>query len=217
MRRVWSLLSVFLVCAPLAAQAPQPMDPDKLWDALMMGNRHYVDGTVTYDHLKEVRVQLQDHQNPPITVLSCADSRVPPEIVFNQTLGTLFVVRVAGNTPDTFDLASIEFAVANGFTSLIVVLGHENCGAVKAAMGADDPPTPSLLALVQRIRASLPSAKWDEKDPAALKTATQANARAAASLLTAQSKVIRDAVLSGRVKIVPAYYDLDAGVVEKVP
>ena len=213
MRRISFLALLLFICAPLAAQ---PVDPDKLWEALMAGNRHYVAGTLTYDHLKEMREHLADHQNPPVTILSCADSRVPPELIFNQSLGTLFVVRVAGNTPDTFDLASVEYGIANGYTSLIVVLGHENCGAVKAALAAEDPGTPSLLALVQRIRASFPSAKWDEKDASVLKSAVQANARAAAALLPAQSKVIRDAVLSGRVRIIAAYYDLHAGVVEKV-
>jgi carbonic anhydrase len=213
MRRAPVLAILFFVCAPVVSQ---PVDADKLWEALMVGNRHYAAGTITYDHLKEMREELRDHQNPPVTVLSCADSRVPPELIFNQSLGTLFVVRVAGNTPDTFGLASVEYAIANGYTSLIVVLGHENCGAVKAALAPDDPGTPSLLALVQRIRASFPATRVDEKDAAALKRAIEANARAAAALLPAQSKVIRDAVLSGRVKIIAAYYDFDDGIVQKV-
>ncbi|HKR64745.1 MAG TPA: carbonic anhydrase, partial [Thermoanaerobaculia bacterium] len=149
----------------------------------------------------------------PMTILSCSDSRVPPELVFNQSLGTLFVIRSAGSIADTYGLASIEYAISEGYTHLIVVLGHENCGAVKASMGAGDPESPHLLALATQIRQSFVGVKWDPKDPEAVKHAVEANTRASVAALLAQSRVIRDAAMSGKLKIVAAYYDLDTGEV----
>ncbi|HUJ13519.1 MAG TPA: carbonic anhydrase [Thermoanaerobaculia bacterium] len=182
----------------------------------MEGNRAYVAGRISYDNLAQLRQQSADHQNPPVTLLSCADSRVPAEIVFNRSIDQLFVVRVAGNVAGAFDLASIEYAVAQGYTKLIVVLGHEECGAVKAALDSSDPPSPSLVALVQRIRQSFTGLDSWSKDPANVRRAVEANARASATYLLANSKIIRDAVQSGKVGVVVAYYNLSTGQVERV-
>lgn len=227
MRRSFSLLLVFLVCAPLLAQtappapqapppaaAPAAPTPAMYWAALLAGNKQFVAGKIVYDKLIDERKQLVDNQYPPFTILSCSDSRVPPELVFNQSLGTLFVVRSAGSIADTFALASIEYAITEGYTSLIVVLGHENCGAVKASMGGADPTSPHLLALATRIRESFVGVKWDPKDPAAVKKAVEANTRASVAALLAQSRVIRDAAMTGKLKIVAAYYDLETGEVK---
>src|SRR5438552_9803127 len=137
---------LLLLAIPAAAQSG-----DELWQSLIEGNRAYVGGTVTFDHLADLRQHSADHQNPPVTILSCSDSRVPPELIFNRLLDQLFVIRVAGNIAGPFELASIEFAITNGYTKLIVILGHEGCGAVQAALSANEPSTPSLVALVQRI------------------------------------------------------------------
>lgn len=184
--------------------------PEELWDDLAAGNRRFVEGSVEFNDLKDQRAHTRDHQSPPVTVLACADSRVPPELVFDESIGELFVIRIAGNTADAFGLASIEYAIAHDFTKLIVVLGHENCGAVKAALSPDDPGSPSLLALVQRIRAA-----FIEPPPSTV-AAVEANARAAAALLSANSRIVRDAVRGGRVKVVPAYYELSTGKVRKI-
>src|SRR5581483_5186957 len=109
-----------LVTVPATAQTA-----DALWSSLMEGNRVYVAGKVSFDDLAERRHHSADHQNPPVTLLSCADSRVPAELVFNRSIDELFVIRVAGNVAGPFDLASIEYAVANGYTKLIVVMGHQ--------------------------------------------------------------------------------------------
>jgi carbonic anhydrase len=203
-RSIFAVLA--FVCLPVSAQST----PDKLWDELQAGNRLFVNGDIAYADLDTERGRLEDHQSPPVTILSCADSRVPPELVFGQSLGDLFVIRAAGNTADTFSLASIEYAIARGYTKLVVVLGHENCGAVKAALAADDPASPNLLALVQRIRASF------VEPHESVQEAVEANTRAAAALLAANSRIVRDAVRGGNVKIVPAYYDLGSGVVRKL-
>jgi carbonic anhydrase len=199
---------------PKATAAPtttpaQVITPEVLWDALLRGNKEYVAGKITYDSLVEERKTLQNGQTPPITVLSCSDSRLPPELVFNQSLGALFVVRTAGNVTDDFGLASIEYAIQKGYTELIVVLGHESCGAVEAAIGTTDPDTPGLLALVQRIRTSFGA-------DATMEQAVIANTRAAAMWLPANSRIIRDAVLAKKVKIVTAVYSLKTGEVNKI-
>ncbi len=116
----------------------------------------------------------------------------------------------------TFDVASIEYAVANGYTKLIVVMGHQECGAVRAALDPEDPGSPGLVALVQRIRQSFAGMDHWARDPATVRHAVEANARASATYLLANSKIIRDAVQSGKVGIVVAYYNLDSGAVERV-
>ena len=198
------ILLALLIAAPASAQ-----NADALWQSLMDGNRAFVAGRVTFDHLADLRRHSADHQNPPFTILACSDSRVPPELIFNRSLDQLFVIRVAGNVAADFETASIEYAIANGYTKLIVVLGHENCGAVNAARSSGDPGTPSLNLLVQRIRDATGKA-------ATLEAAVKQNARASVAYLLANSKVIREAVDGKRVGLVVAYYHLDSGVVERL-
>lgn len=200
---------------PAHAPAPKPAG-STLWETLSRGNRDFVAGRIAYPNLVTLRGQLRDHQSPPVTILGCSDSRVPPELVFNQSLGSLFVVRSAGNVADEFGIASIEFAIANGYTKLIVVLAHEECGAVKAAVRRDEPGTPALRDLVKRIRMSFSGLNWDESDPGLVHNAVEMNARSAAAALLAESTVIREAVLSGKVQIVSAYYDFDTGEVRRL-
>jgi len=213
MRQIYRTLAfLFLLAAvPVFAQTP-----DALWNSLMEGNRAYVGGRLTYDSLAQSREKSAKSQNPPVTVLSCADSRVPPELIFNRSIDQLFVIRVAGNIAGPFDIASIEYAIANGWTKLIVVMGHGECGAVKAALETSDPPSPSLVALVQRIRESFTGIDRKAKDPAVVRRAIDANAQASANYLVANSKIIRDAVKSGKVGVVVAYYNLSTGQVERV-
>lgn len=204
------VLAIVLVALPVAAQKSAP---EQLWDALLLGNKEFAGGRIVYEELTKEREQTREHQNPPVTVLACSDSRVPPELVFNQSIGSVFVVRTAGNVADDFGIASIEFAVTSGYTNLIVVLGHENCGAVRASLSGDDPGTPSLQKLAQRIRTSFVGVTWDSRDAATLHKAVEANARASATHLLATSRVIRDAVMTEKLRIVPAYYELGTGVV----
>lgn len=197
-------------------QKPQEITPDQLWAAMLQGNKQFVAGKIVYDNLKAERELLKASQYPPMTVLACSDSRVPPELVFNQSLGGLFVVREAGNIADDFGLASIELAVSQGWTKLIVVLGHEDCGAVSNSLGTGDPSTPALRALATRIRSSFAGIPYNAADKENVRKATEANARASAAQLLAGSAMIRDAVTSGRVKLITAYYSTATGEVKKV-
>lgn len=196
---------------------PPPVTADTLWNALLQGNKQFMAGKIAYDTLKEERLELKSHQMPPVTVLSCSDSRVPPELVFNQSLGAIFSVRSAGNVADDFGIGSIEFAILKGYTKLIVVLGHDSCGAVTAALGGVDPNTPALTALAKRIRMSFTGIPYDSRDAANLKRAIDMNTRASAAQLLAGSMVVRDAVLTGRVKVIAAYYDFGTGEVKALP
>jgi carbonic anhydrase len=222
-RRSVSLFFAFVVAITMAvsaaAQFPAPLQPPynvaSLWPQLMAGNDLFARGALPYTQLDDVRKATQSEQNPPVAVLSCSDSRVPPEIVFGRGLGELFVVRAAGNVADTFGIASLEYSVSHHWTKVIVVLAHERCGAVTEALKKTDPDTPSLLALVTRIRKSFSSIDLGKKRDA-VRPAIIANAKASADYLVSHSKVIRDAVHKHEVEIVVAYYGFGEGKVERV-
>lgn len=199
------LIILFAVTVPAFAQTS-----NELWNSLMEGNRAFVAGNVSFENLDELRNATAMKQNPPVTVLSCSDSRVPPELLFHKPIDQLFIIRVAGNVASPFEIASIEYAVAQGWTKLIVVLGHEECGAVKAALSGKDAGSPSLNALVERIRESFKAKKPN------LRAAVEANARATAAYLQAHSKIIHDAVHSGKVGMIVGYYNLSSGAVERI-
>ena len=222
MRHAFVLTIVLALAAPsFAQQQPQaqaetPLGAAQLWTALLQGNKQFVEGKLTYDHLKEERAMLKEGQLPPITVLACSDSRVPPELLFNQSLGALFVVRSAGNVADDFGVASIEYAIGQGYTKLIIVLGHENCGAVKSSLGGADPGSPALQALAMRIRMSFVNIPYDARDAANVRKAIEANTRSSAAQLLAASRVIRDAEATDRLDIITAFYELGSGEVKKL-
>ena len=213
MRRFGTFAITILIALPLFAQERPPAG-DLLWNALLKGNEQYVAGTVKYDNLKAERDQLAQGQTPPITILSCSDSRVPPELIFNQSLGSFFVVRTAGNVVDEAGLGSIEFPLALGYTKLLIVLGHENCDVVKAALGGADPNTPGMLSVAKRIRSSFAGIPYDSRNESNVQRAVEANAKAAAAQILAGSILIRDAAATGQIKIVTAVYDVNTGAVK---
>jgi carbonic anhydrase len=178
-----------------------------------------LDGNFRFEHGETVaqRQAIAQKQTPFAIVFSCADSRVPPEIVFNQSLGDLFTIRTAGHVIDNATLGSIEYGVADLSIPLLVVLGHERCGAVKATIEAIDHHTAvpgSIQALVDYVR------------PSVLKAQGQGNVRLASAIrnnviytvnaLSSRSKIISDAVNAGKLTIVGADYDLDAGTVRMI-
>lgn len=204
------LIVVALFLLPLSASA-QSM----LWNALAEGNAAYVKGDVDFPRVPQTRMTWAASQAPPFSILSCADSRVPAELIFMRTVGELFVVRVAGNTPDEFDIASLEYAIVNNWTRMIVVMAHSDCGAVKAAMGTDDSKlTPALKALVTRIRLS-GILRTDKPTAEELRKAAMMNALYSRRLLL-QNPVVAKAVKDGQLTVVVAIYDVDSGKVEQM-
>ncbi len=155
------------------------------------------------------RGELTAGQAPKAIILSCADSRVVPELAFDSGLGELFVVRVAGNVANSSSIASIEYAVAHLGSEVIVVLGHQSCGAVSAAVGGGDNGY-NLNHLLSHITPAIAaSGKGAEVSEIVKK-----NAKINAEELKNRSAIIKEAVEQGKVKIVPAYYNLDSGKVD---
>jgi carbonic anhydrase len=158
-------------------------------------------------------------QRPPAIVLSCSDSRVPPEIVFDQSLGEIFVVRVAGNVPDPVVVGSIEYAAEHLGSSLVLVLGHERCGAVTAAVNVKGKAFGNIGSIVNAIAPAVAQARKEAvgKDKAELvDVAIADNVKNVVANLTRQSPSLAKLVKEGGVKIVGARYDLDDGKVTLV-
>jgi carbonic anhydrase len=158
------------------------------------------------------RATLAAGQTPFATVLSCADSRVPPEIVFNTGLGDLFVVRAAGQVADTAVLASVEYAAEHLHTPLLVVMGHESCGAVKAALERKDSMGPNLDFLLEAIQPAVERTKsTPERDR--LKSAVMANVQEVVSHTLDNSEILQHLVQKRELTVVGAYYELASGIV----
>ena len=155
------------------------------------------------------RDSLIGGQEPYAIILGCADSRVVPELAFDTGLGELFTVRVAGNTANTSSIASIEYAVAHLGTKLIVVLGHQSCGAVTAAVAGEDNGH-NLNHLLSHITPAIA----ESLQVASINEVVRKNAKLTAIDLINKSSIIKNAVDSAEVKIVSAYYNLDSGKVD---
>lgn len=172
---------------------------------LAVGNAAFVKGGIAPTEVDAARrAEIASSQTPWCTVLTCADSRVPPEHIFHAGLGELFTVRVAGNVADPVTVGSVEYAAEHLGTSVVVVMGHERCGAVKAALGTGS-LGPNLDALLGLIRPGI-------KGLSDLDSAIVANARAQVTALK-QSAILEELAEAGKLTIVAAYYDLDSGAV----
>lgn len=191
--------------------------PDQALQKLMDGNSRYVESKMTAGALCDAaaRGKLAKSQHPYAIILSCSDSRVPPEIIFDQALGEVFVVRVAGNVADPLVLGSVEYAAEHLGSPLIMVLGHERCGAVTATV-AGGKPEGNIGAIVKEIAPAAKKAKATCKGKAKeeiVECAVEINAKAVAAALPKKSKILAEEVKEGKIKIVAAKYDLDDGKV----
>lgn len=206
--------------AHAAAPAPHAelpsVTPEDALARLMSGNARYVEGFAAHPHADAPRrVEVAAAQRPFATVLACADSRVAPELIFDQGLGDLFVIRVAGNVVDDAVLASIEYSVIHLGSTLVMALGHERCGAVKATLdalagrGSPEDRDTRIGALAALIAPAVRAAPAGGADP--LDAAVSLNAANAAAEIFAGSRPLRARVLAGQLKIVAARYDLDDG------
>lgn len=189
--------------------------PDEALKKLMDGNARFMKDDKEYINWGDVRrKELAKGQNPFAVILSCSDSRVPPEHVFDQELGDIFVVRVAGNVADPIELGSVEYAAEHLNVPLVMVMGHRSCGAVKATV-AGGKPEGNIAAIVKKITPAVNSAKKRAKDKeAVLDAAIEDNAKLTAKTLTEKSEILKHLVESGKVKIVSAVYDLHTGKVD---
>lgn len=193
-----------------AKTAKVPATPQEAMAALMAGNARFVDkhkkpAACSID-IAALKASTAMGQSPFAAVLSCADSRVPPELVFDQTIGDLFVTRVAGNIAGADIIASLEYGAAVLGTKTILVLGHASCGAVKATI--DGKPVPGQISTLYRsIRPAVDQAGTNAE------AVTKANAQIQAGLLRDASPVLGDMVKQGTLSIGAGYYDLASGKV----
>jgi carbonic anhydrase len=182
------------------------------------GNRRFLNGErSSIESIGQARrTELMEGQEPFAVIVSCADSRVPVEFLFDQGLGDLFVIRVAGNIVAPSQIGSVEFAATNLGTRLVVVLGHSKCGAVDAALralaSASEVASPNLRSIVDSIRPAL-EPLIAEKGEVDIAEAVAANVRQSVARLRAGSSILQDLANSGEIKIVGAEYSIETGKV----
>jgi carbonic anhydrase len=193
---------------PTMLEAQTNLTPDAALKELLAGNERFAANQLTsVEHdLEVLKEHTVDKQEPFAAVLACADSRVPVELIFDQTIGHIFVPRVAGNMVTPEIIATLEYGVAVLGVKVLLVLGHTNCGAVKAAMKGDAVPG-QISVLYKHLRPAV------EKSGGNLDQAIALNAEYQAELLRTSSTVVRDALKGGKVKVVSGVYDLASGKV----
>ena len=194
----------------MAADHTTPsIPPDEALSRLKAGNERFAHSKVSIGKpVAARRAKTAQEQHPFAIIIGCADSRTAPEIIFDQNIGDLFVIRTAGNLVDDYALGSIEYAVEHLGARLIVVLGHERCGAVTAALDGGTAPG-HINALVRDIQPAVAASKGKEGD--ALTNAIHENDAEVASKIRKQAEL---GELASQVRIVEGYYDLDTGKVE---
>lgn len=209
------LLVCCFVMVLQGAERKTDLTPDQALAKLMEGNKRYATSHSQRPHQSaRRRHELEKDQHPFACILSCSDSRVPPEIVFDEGLGDLFVVRVAGNIVDSAVTGSIEYAVEHLGTPVVVVMGHEKCGAVQATLGGGEPGT-HIQSLVEAISPAVIEAKKKPGEP--LVNAVRANVQLVVQQLRRSGPILAEQLRSHKIRIVGAVYELDSGSVLLLP
>lgn len=182
---------------------------------LMDGNNRFATDSLGAKNIgKDRRQELAKGQHPSATVVTCSDSRVSPELLYDQGLGDVFVIRVAGNVVDPIVVGSIEYGVEHLHTPLLVILGHQSCGAVTAALETGCEIEGNIGAILKKIMPAVDKAKASGKEGAALLEYTiQENVRNVYEEVMATSPIVKELVHEGKLKVVMAEYYLDSGKV----
>ena len=205
------LLLLIATLPGVAHQADPKVTADTVLAELKAGNEHHVQHKYQHPHETVARQrELTAGQHPHAQILSCSDSRVPPEIIFDQGLGDLFVVRVAGNVATDVELGSLEYGAEHLHIPLIVVLGHESCGAVTAAVQGGEVEG-HIAALVNLIKPAVEKSKAMPGDK--ISNAVRTNVQLVVQQLRTSTPVLSELVTHGKIKIVGAVYSLDTGKV----
>jgi carbonic anhydrase len=228
-----TLLAVGVLPRPAAAAGPAkaaaPADKPKggpvatkrkpadvIWEDLLEGNRRFIAGKPQERALIPTRQELAKGQAPKVIVLGCSDSRVVPTIVFDKSLGDLFVIRTAGNVADPIALGSIEYAAEHLHSAVLVVLGHEKCGAVAAAAAGGKVESRNLKAIVSRINPALKPLRETVKGDELVRLGVEANVQMVAQTVLAKSKVLAGLVQEEKLTVFKAVYRLDSGEVARL-
>jgi len=206
------LVALLLTSVTLFAQHDISLSADDALKKLMEGNSRFVEFKQNHPHQNQSRLEeIASTQKPFAIIVGCSDSRVPPEIIFDQGMGDLFIIRNAGNVVDDFAMASIEYAVEHLGVRLIVVLGHERCGAVDATIKGGHLPG-HLNRLIDEIKPSIQSAKRITGD--LLTNVIYSNTKRIAGQINSSDELLKEYVDHKGLKVVSAFYDLDTGKVE---
>jgi len=213
------LLAAFLCLAACLAgaiaseeEAEGAISADDAWDILMEGNARFVSGDVAAKNFPERRAELVSGQSPFVTVVTCSDSRVPPELIFDQGLGDIFVIRVAGNVMDPVVLGSVEYGVEHLHTPLLVILGHSSCGAVTAATqgGAEG----NIESIMTEIEPAVEVARETNLTGSDLvEDAIDENVDLVIKNVLDRSSITKELVEDGKLVILGAKYSLETGEV----
>jgi carbonic anhydrase len=187
---------------------------ERIWAELMQGNARFVSGKLQQRDVIAERAAIARSPKPKALVLTCADSRVDPDIIFDTRLGDLFVLRVAGNTADKKALGSMEFAITDLNVPLAIVLGHMHCGAVRIACSGKKVDSPYLKAVISRLGPAIESAlgKGEER----LRSVERENVRLVAHEVIEHEAALRARIQSHQLSVIPAYYDVETGAVERL-
>jgi carbonic anhydrase len=199
------------LATPHRVLAQSALSPDEAFAELMAGNKRFqAEQLTSFEHdLAILKQNTIEKQEPFAAVLSCADSRVPVELVFDQTIGHIFVVRLAGNFATSEIIASLEYGAGVLGTKVIVVMGHSGCGAVKATIQAKEVPG-QISALYPHLQPAVDQAGTN------VEAVTKANAKIQAALLRQSSTVISGLLKEKKLKVIAAYYDVGSGAVTLV-
>ena len=189
---------------------------DQIWAHLLAGNQRFVAGKPLPRELVQRREELVAGQHPQAIVLACSDSRVSPTLIFDQNLGDLFVVRTAGNVADAVGLGSIEYAVAHLHIWLLVILGHEGCGAVEATASGEKMPTANLAAVVSKIAPAVAKVRGQAQGEEFLRKAVEANVYQGAADILANSPIVQREAAAKHLEIIKALYSLKTGQVTRL-
>jgi carbonic anhydrase len=202
-------------CAVFTPARQKEVSPDEAIERLKAGNARFVSGKTVNCNLMQQVKETAHGQAPFAAVIGCIDSRVPPEMVFDQRIGDVFCARVAANFVNTDILGSVEYATKVVGARAIVVLGHNECGGIKGAI--DDVKLGNLTAMLAKIRPAVTATKFEgdrtTKNHAFVQAVAETNARLTAEKLTRDSKVIRELVEAKQLRIAAAMHDIATGKV----
>ncbi|HNW34241.1 MAG TPA: carbonic anhydrase [Candidatus Ozemobacteraceae bacterium] len=195
-----------------AAEQHSAASSTEILQRLIDGNKRYIDAKATHpDQSSQRRTELAQGQHPFAVIVCCSDSRLPPEIIFDQGLGDLFVIRLAGNVLDDAALGSIEYAVEHLGVKLVMVLGHERCGAVEATIKGGEAPG-HIGSLVKAIQPAVDKVKNQPGD--LTDNVVRENINMVVQQVKSSEPILSELTKSGAVSVIGARYDLDDGVVE---
>lgn len=205
---------ILSTCALLVATqvwAATPTKGEMALKQLLEGNARFSSHQMTHPHLDAARIkETFKGQKPIAAILCCSDSRIPPEAIFDQGLGDIFVIRVAGNTLNNANLGSLEYAVEHLGVPLVMVLGHSHCGAVTAAVNGAEAPG-HIYFLVEALQSAVKLSKGWPGDP--VENAVRANVSLSVKQLKASHPILAEAISEKKVKVVGATYEINNGVV----